>query len=84
MHILKRGDRFQLYHYAVNKHVNNVISKDIAIFVAHIDWDLCLDVEPGFRKPMGKPVFIDFLKITRPKINMQFICDLPYCITLRF
>ncbi len=31
---------------------------------------------------MGKPVFIDFLKISRPKIDMQFIRDLPYRITL--
>ena len=33
---------------------------------------------------MGKTVFIDFLKIARPKINMQFIRDLPYRVTLRF
>jgi len=46
--ILKRGHSFQLYHNAIYEHVNNVISNDIAIFVAHIDWDLCLDVEPGF------------------------------------
>ena len=84
MPILKRGHGFQLYHDAINKHVNNVISKDIAVFITYRDWHLCLDIVACLCKPMGKPVFIDFLKITRPKINMQFVCDLPYRVTLRF
>jgi len=32
---------------------------------------------------MGKPVFIDFLKIARPKIDMKIIRDLPYRVALR-
>ena len=48
MYILKCGHSFQLYHNAVNKHVNNVITKDIAVFVAHPDWHLSLDIETGF------------------------------------
>ncbi len=33
---------------------------------------------------MSKSVFIDFLKIACPKVNMQIIRDLPYRVTLRF
>ena len=70
MNILKRGHSFQLYHDAVNKHINNVISKNIAVFIATVDWHLCLDIEACLWKPMGKTVFIDFLKKARSKINM--------------
>ncbi len=48
MYILKRRHSFQLYHDTVNKHVNNVISKDIAVFIAYSDWHLCLDIETSF------------------------------------
>ena len=48
VYILKRGHGFQLYHDAVNEHVNDVISKDIAVFIAHLDWHLCLDIETCF------------------------------------
>ena len=84
MCILKRGHSFQLYHNPVYEHVNNVISNDIAVFIAHLDWHLCLDIETCFLQPMGKTIFIDFLKIARPKINMQFVRDLPYRVTLHF
>ena len=46
--ILKRGHSFQLYHNPVYEHVNNVISNDIAVFVAYFDWHLCLDIETCF------------------------------------
>ena len=48
MCILKRGHSFQFYHNSVYEHVNNVISNDIAVFVAYFDWHLCLDIETCF------------------------------------
>ena len=50
-----------------------IAADDESVFVPHDERHLCGDLEPGFLQSMLEPVFVDLLKVSCAKVEVQLI-----------
>ena len=53
-----------------------VVADDESVFVPHDERHLCGDLEAGFLQTVSESVFVDLLKVSRAKVEVQLICSL--------